>query len=71
MLKTILILILTLQTFQKSDVYFTKEISSHAIVEMFQKLNLTLKGNVGLKIHSGEPNGPYFLRPDFLQEIYD
>ena len=71
MLKTILILILTLQTFQKSDVYFTKEISSHAIVEMFQKLNLNLKGNVGLKIHSGEPNGPYFLRPDFLQEIYD
>ena len=71
MLKTILFLVLILQTFQKSDVYFTKEISSHKIVEMFKKLNLNLKGNVGLKIHSGEPNGPYFLRPDFLQEIYD
>ena len=71
MLKTILILVLILQTFQKSDVYFTKEISSHKIVEMFQKLNLNLKGNVGLKVHSGEPNGPYFLRPDFLQDIYD
>lgn len=41
------------------------------MVEMFQKLNLNLQGNIGLKIHSGEINGKYFLRPDFLQEIYD
>ena len=60
-----------IQTFQKSDVYFTKEISSHKMIELLQKLNLNLQGNVGLKIHSGETNGKYFLRPDFLQEIYD
>ena len=71
MLKTILILSLLLQAFQKSDVYFTKEISSHKMVEMLQKLNLNLKGNIGLKVHSGERNGKYFLTPDFLQEIYD
>jgi uncharacterized Fe-S center protein len=71
MLKSILIIFLILQTFEKSDVYFTKEISSHKMVEMLQKLNLNLQGNVGLKIHSGEPNGKYFLKPDFLQEIYD
>ena len=71
MLFSSLFLLLLAQTFQKSDVYFTKEISPHKMVEMLQKLNLNLKGNVGLKIHSGEPNGKYFLRPDFLQEIYD
>lgn len=71
MLKTILILSLLLQAIQKSDVYFTKEISSHKMVEMLQKLNLNLKGNIGLKVHSGERNGKYFLTPDFLQEIYD
>ena len=71
MLKSILFILLLLQTYSKSDVYFTKEISSHKIVEMFQKLNLNLEGNVGLKIHSGETGGKYFLRPDFLQEIYD
>ena len=71
MIKSILLFLLINQVFQKSDVYFTKEISSHKMVEMLQKLNLNLKGNVGLKIHSGEPNGKYFLRPDFLQEIYD
>lgn len=71
MLKSILFILLLLQTYSKSDVYFTKEISSHKIVEMFQKLNLNLEGNAGLKIHSGETGGKYFLRPDFLQEIYD
>ena len=36
------------------------------MVEMLQKLNLDIKGNIGLKIHSGEPNGLYYLKPDFL-----
>ena len=67
----IIFLLLILKSFQKSDVYFTKEISGEKIVEMFKKLNITLKGNIGLKVHTGEIGGPYFLRPDFLQEIYD
>jgi len=41
------------------------------MVKMFEKLDVKLTGKVGLKVHSGEPNGPYFLRPDFLQPIYD
>ena len=56
---------------EKSDVYFTKKISAEQIVEMYKKLNITLPGKIGLKVHTGEPNGPYFLRPDFLQKIYD
>ena len=56
---------------EKSDVYFTKNITPEAMVEMLKKLNVNLPGNVALKVHSGEPNGPYFLRPNFLQKIYD
>ena len=67
----VLIFLLFVITLEKSDVYFTKEISSKKIVEMFKKLNVELKGNVALKVHTGEIGGPYFLRPDFLQEIYD
>ena len=55
----------------KPKVYFTKTITPQAVVQMFQKLNVKLNEKVGLKVHSGEPNGPYFLRPDFLQPIYD
>lgn len=70
-MKYILISLLIIQSFQKPDVYFTKEITPSKMVEMLQLLNLDLKGNIGLKIHSGEPNGLYFLKPDFLQEIHD
>ena len=38
---------------------------------MFKRLNVTLKGRIGLKVHSGEKDGIYYLRPDFLQKIYD
>lgn len=70
-MKNILFILLLIQTLEKADVYFSKEISSSKMVEMLKKLNLDLSGKVGLKIHSGEPGGLYFLKPDFLQEIYD
>ena len=38
---------------------------------MYKLLNVTLTGNIGLKVHSGEPNGPYFLRRELLKDIYD
>ena len=70
-MKYLIIIYLLWETLQKSDVYFTKEISSSKMVEMLKLLNLELTGNVALKIHSGESGGKYFLTPDFLQEIYD
>ena len=71
MKQIILFFVLIILTSEKSDVYFSKEISSKNIVEMFKKLNIKLTGNVALKIHSGEQNGPYFLKSDFLQVISD
>ena len=56
---------------EKSDVYFTSDISSKAIVELFHKLRIELKGKVGLKVHTGETGGLYFLRPEFLKDIYE
>ena len=71
MKRYILLFLFLFQTLEKSDVYFTKEISREKIVEMFKKLNVKLEGNIGLKVHTGEKDGPYFLRPSFLKNIYD
>ena len=71
MKRFILLFLLVVQTLSKSDVYFTKEISGEKIVEMFKKLNIKLEGQIALKVHTGEKDGPYFLRPSFLQNIYD
>ena len=66
-----LVIILFYESFQKADIFFTKVISSSNMVKIFKKLNVNLPGKIGLKIHSGEKNGKFFLHPDFLQEIYD
>ena len=71
MIKYILLFSFIFETFSKSDVYFTKDITPEKIVELYKKLNIKLDGPIGLKIHSGEKNGPYFLRPSFLKDIYN
>ena len=58
-------------SFQQSDVYFTTEISPKAVLNLFKRLRVDLKGKIGLKVHTGETGGKYFLRPEFLKEIYD
>ena len=69
--KIIVFLLLLFECLQKSDVYYTKHITPQGVVEIFKKLNITLPGKVGLKVHTGEIGGPYFLHPDFLQPIYN
>jgi uncharacterized Fe-S center protein len=59
------------EVIQKADVFFTKDISPSSMVKLFKKLNVTLTGRIGLKVHTGEIGGKYFLSPNFLQEIYD
>jgi uncharacterized Fe-S center protein len=59
------------EAIQKADVFFTKDISPSSMVKLFKKLNVKLTGKIGLKVHSGEIGGKYFLSPNFLQEIYD
>ena len=71
MLKYFLFFLFINKLFGKSEVYFIDNITSSNMVKIFKKLNIKLKGKVGLKVHTGEKGGKYFLRPDFLQEIYD
>ena len=66
-----LFLLIIINCAQKPEVFFTKIITPERMVDIFKKLNVKLPGKVGLKIHSGEPGGLYFLKPDFLHKIYE
>ena len=55
----------------KSKVYFTREISPEKVVEMYEKLGVELKGNVAVKLHSGEKGNTNFLRPDFWKPMIE
>ena len=71
MFKYILLIFFLSNSLEQSNVYMIKTINSSNMVKMFKKLNITLGEKIGLKVHSGEIGGIYFLTPDFLQEIYD
>ena len=53
----------------KSKVYFTKEISSESIVKIYEKLNIELRGNVAVKLHSGEAGNQNYLGPELMKDI--
>ena len=57
----------------KSKVYFSKEISSIKLLELFKLVEKekSLVGNVCVKVHSGEEGNQNYLHPEFFKEIID
>lgn len=53
----------------KSKVYFSREITSSKVLELYKMLDNTLEGRVAIKVHSGEKGNQNFLKPDFWEEI--
>ena len=55
----------------KSKVYFTKQITSESLVEIYKSVGKELTGKVAVKVHSGEKGNQNYLRPEFLKELID
>ena len=54
-----------------SKVYFTKEITKESLIQIYEKLGVNLKGNVAVKLHSGEKGNQNYLRPEFVKPLVD
>lgn len=54
---------------EKAQVYFTKEITEESLVKIYEKLGIELKGNVAVKLHSGEEGNQNYLKPEFVKDI--
>ncbi len=55
----------------KSKVYFTKNITPEAVLQLYEALNIKLPGNIAVKLHSGEVGNQNFLRPEFFMPIME
>lgn len=55
----------------KSKVYFTREITPEKVVEIYNKLNITLPGKVAVKVHSGEKGNQNYLHPEFWKPMVE
>ena len=55
----------------KSKVLFSRTITPEKVLELYNMLGVELKGNVAVKVHSGEQGNQNFLRPLFWKPIMD
>lgn len=55
----------------KSKVYFTKDLSSASLVNIYKHLNIELPNPVAVKVNSGEAGNQNFLHPEYFKEIIE
>jgi len=53
----------------KSKVYFTKEITKESVLKMYKVLKKELKGNVAIKVHSGEAGNQNYIKPEMYEDV--
>lgn len=56
---------------EKAKVYFTKEIKGESFVKLYDKLGVSLKGKVAVKLHSGEDGNQNYMKPEFVKDIIE
>ncbi len=53
----------------KSQVFFTKDISVNGLMKIYSKINQGLTGKIGIKLHTGESHGPNLLPIELIKGL--
>ena len=56
---------------EKSIVYYSKEITPEKLIEIYEKLGVDLKGNIGVKVSTGEAGSKGYLKADLIKPLVD
>ncbi|MBQ1544166.1 MAG: DUF362 domain-containing protein [Clostridia bacterium] len=59
------------RTGPESVVYFTRDLSAEGLKKVFAKVSEVLEGQVAVKLHTGEPNGPNIIPRQWVKELMD
>ncbi|MBN2682119.1 MAG: DUF362 domain-containing protein [Bacteroidales bacterium] len=68
---SLLLIILGLLSYsQKSEVYFTKDISSAGVLKIYEKIKSEVKGKrIAIKVHFGEDGNQNYLSPNLVEGL--
>lgn len=53
----------------KSIVYFTKKIDNESLIKIYEKLGVDLKGNIGIKVSTGEDGSKGYLKKELIAPL--
>ena len=56
---------------EKSKVYFCKEITPENLIKIYEKLGVNLKGNVGIKVSTGEAGSKGYLKSSLIKPLVE
>ena len=57
------------RTGAESVVFFTRDLSPEGLIKAYEKVNAHIDGKVGVKLHTGEKNGPNIIPREWVKEL--
>lgn len=55
----------------ESVVYFTRNLSAEGLIKAYEQVNANINGKVGIKLHTGEQNGPNIIPREWVKALVD
>mgnify|MGYP002620662014 CR=1 FL=1 len=52
-------------------VYFTRDLSAEGLIKAYEQVNGHISGKVGVKLHTGEPNGPNIIPREWVKTLME
>lgn len=52
---------------ERAKVYFTKDLSAESLLRLYRMVNQNITGNIAVKLHTGEPDGPNILPREWVK----
>lgn len=57
------------RTGNESIVYFTRQLGAEGLIKAFEQVNGHIEGRVGVKLHTGEQNGPNIIPHEWVKAL--
>lgn len=54
---------------EEAVVYFTRDLSADGLQKIYRRISETLEGKVGVKLHTGEKNGPNIIPRPWVEQL--
>lgn len=59
------------RTGNQSIVYFTRDLSAAGLRKIYERVDGNIAGHVGIKLHTGEKNGPNIIPREWVRELLE
>ena len=56
---------------EEAVVYFTRNLSADGLIAAYEKVNGEISGKVGVKLHTGEQNGPNIIPREWVKALFE